>query len=309
MPTFHPDLRLARFFPNFDFGPRMASFIRSLAPLIKAPRVRGVTVETVIVPGEPEVRMRLYRPDDLPASAPALLWIHGGGFVIGSPIQDEASSAAYAKELGIIVAAVHYRLAPQHPYPAPLEDCYAGLKWLFAEAGRLGIDPTRIAIGGASAGGGLTAALALLAHHRGEVKPAFQLLIYPMLDDRTVMRTDIDPSSVRIWSLGSNRFGWRSYLGREPGSAGVDSFAAPARHEDLSGLPPAWLGVGTLDLFHDEDLAYAKRLQAAGVPCDVTLIPGAYHGFDALFPKANVSREFRDAQLVALRKALSPTPR
>lgn len=306
MPTFHPDLRLARFFPNFEFGPRLASVIRSLAPRMKAPRVPGVSVETVTVPGEPEVRMRIYRPDNLPTSAPALLWIHGGGFIIGTPIQDEVSSARYAKELGIVVAAVHYRLAPQHPYPAALEDCYAGLKWLFAEAGRLGIDPQRIAIGGASAGGGLAAGLALLAHHRGEVKPAFQLLIYPMIDDRTATRADIDPSTLRIWSLGSNRYGWRSYLGKEPGSADIASFAAPARHEELSGLPPAWIGVGTLDLFHDEDLAYAKRLQAAGVPCDVTVIPGAYHGFDAIAPKANVSREFREAQLVSLRKALTP---
>ncbi|MDP1830280.1 MAG: alpha/beta hydrolase [Archangium sp.] len=310
MPTFHPDLRLARFFPNFSFGPRTASMVRKLTGGMRAPTLPpGVTVEVVTVPGPPgapDITLRLYRPDKLAPASPALLWIHGGGFIIGNPKQDELGSAAFAKDLGIVVAAVQYRLAPQHPFPAPLHDCYAGLEWLHANAATLGIDPDRIAIGGASAGGGLTAGLALLAHDRQRVKPAFQLLIYPMIDDRTVTRTDVDASSVRIWSVGSNRYGWRSYLGQEPGSDGVSHYSAPARREDLSGLPPAWIGVGTLDLFHDEDLAYAKRLGEAKVACELTIIPGAYHGFDAISPKATVSRAFRQQQVNALRRALFP---
>lgn len=312
MPSFHPELSRFRFLPTFNFGPRTASMARGLTARMRAPKVKGVSVETVVAPGPagaPEIQLRIYRPENLAPNAAAMLWIHGGGFILGSPQQDEHSSAAYAKEMGMLVAAVRYRLAPQHPFPAPLEDCYAGLKWLHAEAAKLGIDRDRIAIGGGSAGGGLTAGLALLAHERKEVKLAFQLLIYPMIDDRTVTRAAAaDGKLLRLWTPASNHYGWSSYLGREPGGDGVHSHAAPARHEDLRGLPPAWLGVGTNDLFHDEDVEYAKRLQAAGVKCDVTIVPGAFHGFDAVAPKSNVSREFREAQLVSMRRVLSAKP-
>ncbi len=251
-----------------------------------------------------QVSLRIYRPRELATPAPALFWTHGGGFIQGSPSQDEVANIAFARELGITVVAARYRLAPEHPFPAAIDDLYAGLTWLFDEAEARGIDPTRIAIGGASAGAGLTAALALVAHDRDEVRPAFQLLVYPMLDDRTVLRTDIDHKPLRMWSPGSNRFGWASYLGRRPGSADVSPYAAPARRDDLSGLPPAWIGVGTLDLFHDEDLEYARRLEAAGVPCEVHIVEGAFHGFDAVFRKAGVTRAFWEEQARALRAAL-----
>ena len=306
MATFHPDLKIARFLPNMSFGPRVASMVRRLEKYAKPPKLpEGVTVEEVIVPGAPggpELSVRLYRPATRPAAA--MLWIHGGGFIIGNPLQDELSSAGFAKELGIVVAAVSYRLAPQQPFPAPMDDCYAALKWLHGEATRLEFDPARIIIAGASAGGGLAAGLTLLAHDRGEVKPMFQLLIYPMIDDRTVTRTDVRPDDLRVWSVGSNEYGWRSYLNAEPGGATASHYAAPARREVLAGLPPTWIGVGTLDLFHDEDLAYAGRLKEAGVQCELTVVPGAFHGFDAVFPKAPVSREFRGAQLAALRRVL-----
>jgi acetyl esterase/lipase len=226
-----------------------------------------------------------------------LLWIHGGGYVIGSAAQDDALCRRYARELGAIVASVDYRLAPDHPYPIPLEDCYSALQWLV----RLpSVDPARVAIGGASAGGGLAAALALLTRDRGEIPLIAQLLVYPMLDDRTVGR-HLDNPGLRLWNQSSNKYGWSAYLG------GADpEVAVPARREDLTGLPPAWLGVGTFDLFHDEDLAYAERLKAAGVRCEVEVVPGAFHGFDGIVPKAHVSQAFFKSQCALLREAFTP---
>lgn len=183
------------------------------------------------------------------------------------------------------------------PYPAPLEDCYSVLTWL---AGLPAVDPARVAIGGASAGGGLAAAEALLARDRGEVTPALQVLVYPMLDDRSATREGLDHPGHRMWNQASNRFGWASYLsGADP------DVAVPARHENLTGLPPAWMGVGTLVLFHDEDLAYAERLEAAGVPCHVEVIPGAFHGFDLIVPKVEVSQSFFNSEFESLRQAFA----
>jgi acetyl esterase/lipase len=200
-----------------------------------------------------------------------------------------------------VVASVDYRLAPESPFPVPLDDCYLALAWL---ADQPDVDASRIAVGGASAGGGLAAALALLARDRGEVELAFQSLSYPMLDDRTANRTDIDQRNFRLWNNKANRFGWQSYTGLAPGSPGVTDLAAPARCGDLTGLPPAWIGVGTLDLFHGEDLAYAARLDKAGVECAILEVEGAFHGFDLVRPRAGVSRDFRAAQVAALAPAL-----
>ncbi|MRG58886.1 alpha/beta hydrolase fold domain-containing protein [Agromyces sp. CFH 90414] len=272
------------------------------------PPVAGIRIEDLTVPGAdgaPDVEVRVYDPAGRAPGSPALLWLHGGGFLIGDPEQDEASSIAFARELGMLVVAPRYRLAPEHPAPAAVHDAYSALTWLFGEAAARSVDPGRIAIGGASAGGGLAAGLALYAHDRGEVRPAFQLLVYPMLDDRTVLRTDLDTRGVRGWTPASNRFGWTSYLGGPPGAADVSPYAAPARRADLTGLPPAWIGVGSLDLFHDEDCAYAFRLQAAGVGCELLVIEGAFHGFDSIMRKAGVSREFWRAQADALRAGLA----
>ena len=165
---------------------------------------------------------------------------------------------------------------------------------------------TGIAVGGDSAGGGLAAALAIMAHDRRQVPVRFQLLIYPMLDDRTALRTDIDTSKAVIWTAGSNAYGWSCYLNSRPVGAAVSGYAAPARRQDLSGLPPAWVGVGSFDVLHDEAVQYATRLRAAGVPCDLQVVEGAYHGFDVISPKANVVRNFRRSQERALRRALFP---
>jgi acetyl esterase/lipase len=305
--VFHSDLWFGRFLPSFSFGPKLVAFIRKQTRRGALPVLEDILVEDVDVPASgasPAVSLRLYRPKTPKGPGPALYWMHGGGFIIGSPEQDQSVILELVRTLGLTVAAVRYRLAPEHPAPAAVEDAYAGLKWLFAEASRLSVDPARIAIGGVSAGGGLAATLAFVAHDRHEVRPAFQFLIYPMLDDRTVTRTDLDTRHVRVWSTQSNAWAWSVYLGQAPGSPQASSYAAAARREDVSGLPPAWIGVGTLDLFHDEDVAFAQRLKTSGVPCELHVVPGAFHGFDALFPRAGVSKAFRQEWIRVLREAL-----
>ena len=272
-------------------GPRSLRLIRKLSALQQRKTPDGVEVLTL----SSGVGVRLHRPAGVDQPGPALLWLHGGGYIIGTAQQDDALCRRFTRELGITVAAVDYRLAPEHPYPAPLEDCYSALTWL---AGLPAVDPARVAIGGASAGGGLAAALALLAHDRGEVTPALQLLAYPMLDDRS--GSGPDNPKYRLWSPKSNRFGWKAYLGTAD-----PKVAVPARRDDLSGLPPAWIGVGTNDLLHDEDVDYAGRLAAAGVPCRVEVVNGAFHGFDQVVPKAGVSQSFFASQCASLRTALA----
>ena len=313
MPQLHPDLSLARFLPPLPLGPRTVHLFRWASERMRPRRAPAdIRIEEHTVPGPqgaPPVSVRLYRPRSRRGPTPVLLWNHGGGFLFGSPIQDEAGSIGFARELGVTVVAPRYRKAPPHTAPAPVEDAHAVLSWLVTGAERLDVDPDRVVIGGASAGGGITAALALMCRDRGGPRPLFQLLVYPMLDDRTTLRTDLDALPTRLWSVADNRFAWRTYLNRFPGGSGVSPYAAPARGEDLSGLPPAWIGVGTLDLFHDEDLAYAERLRAAGVPCEVHVVEGAFHGFEAVFPTAKVTRTFLSAQVTALRSALSTPPR
>ncbi|OBF60045.1 alpha/beta hydrolase [Mycobacterium sp. 852002-50816_SCH5313054-b] len=289
----HPDLRsIARIAPRHLIGPRSLPVMRAMSGLTG--RRRGAPPDVEVITLGSGAVVRLFRPTGATEPTPALLWIHGGGYVIGDAQQDDWLCRRYSSRLDLTVASVEYRLAPEHPYPASLEDCYSALTWL---GGLPAVDRHRVVIAGASAGGGLAAALALLARDRGEVSPVFQVLAYPMLDDRS-SATGASPNH-RLWSARSNRFGWTSYLG------GADPrVAVPGRREDLGGLPPAWIGVGTHDLFHDEDLAYAQRLIDAGVPCHVEVVPGAFHGFDAVARKAPVSRQFFDSQCESLRAAL-----
>jgi acetyl esterase/lipase len=303
---FHPDLRtFARLLPRHLVGPSTLRLMRMVGPstlrlvltltAVQRPW-RHTDVEVLALPSG--ARVRMHRPAAHSAAPwPALLWMHGGGYILGRAKHDDNLCRRFVQALGVTVASVDYRLAPEHPFPAALDDCFSALTWL---ADLPAVDPARVAIGGASAGGGLAAALALRARDDGEVRPVLQLLVYPMLDDRTVRRSDLDGSRYRLWSQDSNRFGWTSYL------AGADpQVAVPARHGDLAGLPPAWVGVGTRDLFYDEDLAYAGRLNAAGVACRVEVVPGAFHIFDAVLPKAGVSRSFFASQCASLREAFA----
>jgi acetyl esterase/lipase len=291
---FHPELRrIGGALPKAVITPFSLKFIRRLTRLPHRRPPKGVEVVTL----DSGIRLWVYRAPGS-AAGPGLLWIHGGGYLIGSPGQDDELCRRYAHELGATVASVDYRLAPEHQYPVPLEDCYLALCWL---ADQPTVDRSRVAIAGASAGGGLAAALAQLAHDRDEVQLRGQLLTYPMLDDRTTERTNLDQRGMRLWDKASNRFAWAAYLGNAD-----PQLAVPARRTDLSGLPPAWIGVGTLDLFHDEDLRYAERLREAGVPCHVEEIPGAFHGFDGLAPKTKVSQSFFASQCAMLRRALAP---
>lgn len=281
-----PDLRrVAAFLPRSPVTERSYRRIRAASALLERRVPDGVEVTTL-----GGVRVRLHTPPGPRAiPGPAVLWIHGGGYVIGNPAQDDAWCRRLVRNHGALVAAVDYRLAPDSPYPAPIDDCHAVL---VALAERGDVDPDAIAIAGASAGGGLAAGLAIAARDRGRVSPCFQGLVYPMVDDRTALRTDIDETGFRLWGNRSNAFGWRSYLAREPGCEGVDGAAVPARADDLAGLPPAWIGVGTLDLFLDENLAYAERLRADGVEVDVEVVPGAFHAFDGVAPRSASARGF-----------------
>lgn len=225
---------------------------------------------------------------------------------MGKPEMSDDRCADYVRGSAISVVSVDYRRAPKHPFPAGLNDSYSALKWVASHSLQLGVDAKRMAIGGESAGGGLAAALAQLAHDRQEIQPVFQLLVYPMLDDRTVLRTDVDDSHNVTWTQESNRFGWESYLGKECGVENVPAYSVPARRRNLSGLPPAWIGVGSLDLFHDEDLAYAQRLTENGIECELVIVPGAFHGFDVFDPQIPIVNDFRKTQISSLRKNLFP---
>jgi acetyl esterase/lipase len=245
----------------------------------------------------------IYEPSARARPSGGLLWIHDGGTVMGAARQDHAWCARLADELKSLVVSVDYRLAPEHPFPAALDDCYAALRWLHNSAVALGVDPARIAVAGASAGGGLAAVLAQRAHDT-ESPVCFQLLTYPMLDDRTVLRP-ARRDAPYTWTPRSNEYAWTAYLGRPPGRNDNRPYIAAARREDLRALPPAWIGVGDIDLFYPEDTDYARRLQAAGVPCQLHVEPGMYHAADVFRDgKAPSMAGFRDEMVRVLASAL-----
>lgn len=273
------------------------------------PQFPDILTEDHTIPaaaGQPDVAVRVYRHKDAAGKQPGLLWIHGGGYVIGGVAQDDVLVKQMLSEVGLVVVSVEYRLSPETPYPGPLEDCYAALKWLHANAEKLGVDALRIAIAGASAGGGLTAALGLLARDRAEIPLAFQLLIYPMINDQNVQSAEEAGSDHHIWSRASNLFGWQAYLGELYGQAEVPYHAAASRAENLAGLPPTFIAVGELDLFLDDDIEYAQRLLRAGVPTELHVYPGAWHGFDVVGAMSGVAGRFRADRDGALKRALHP---
>ena len=258
---------------------------RDAAPM--PPLSDGVERINHAVPERPPVSVRVHREKNTTGLLPCIYWMHGGGLILGRNIGDDPRFDRWCPRLGCVGVSVEYALAPESKYPGPLEDCYAGLKWLHAHAEELGVDAARIGIGGASAGGGLAAALALLVRDRGEMPLAFQALLYPMIDDRqiTVSSSWNDP----VWPPHCNRYGWDSYLGDLKGED-VPCYAAAARATDLRGLPPTYISVGALDGFADEDIDYATRLRHAGVPVELHVYPGAPHGFDGLTPGTAIAR-------------------
>jgi acetyl esterase/lipase len=253
--------------------------------------------------GAPDVRVRHYRPAAQSAVVPCLYWIHGGGHVLGQIEQDDPVMDHIVETVGCAVVSVDWRRPPEHPFPAPMDDCYAGLAWTHRSAHDLGVDPDRIAIGGASSGGGSAAGLALLARDRGEIPVCFQLLVYPMLDDRNITPSSRAVTDPKVWNRESNLIGWRAYVGDAAGTDRVSPYAAPTRATDLTGLPPAYLPVGDLDLFIDEDIEYAQRLQQADVPTELHVYPGGTHGFDLFAAGSALAQRFIRDRDDALRRA------
>ena len=256
--------------------------------------------------GAPTVRVLVYRPRAAAAPRPALLWIHGGGYVTGMPEQDDGRVKRIVDAVGCVVVSVAYRLAPEHPHPAPVNDCHAALAWLHAQAAELGVDSARIGIAGVSAGGGLCAALALLARDRGEITPCFIAPLQPMLDDRTACAEDDHPTAGKLlWTKASNHFGWSALLGHAPGRSAVSHHAVPARAASLAGLPPTYIATGALDLFVEENLEFARRLMRDGVATELHLWPGVCHAFDSLAPQFELSKDDERTFHNALRRGLA----
>ena len=296
-------------FPAFDLSAEMVGKFRQLPgmPPLPAPAPQPVERHIPGPPGAPEVRLWVVDPAPLERGKPLLLHMHGGGFMMTDPnlmprLQE------IAMDCHCVVVSVDYRLAPETRYPGSLEDNYAALKWAHAHATELGIDRSRIAVGGESAGGGHAASLAIHARDRNkeDVPICFQLLIYPQLDDRTGSSQPAPPAIGHfMWTASENRFAWSSLLGVPAGSSKVTVAAVPGRVASVAGLPPAWIGVGSIDLFVEEDMEYARRLVHAGVATELLVVRGAFHGFDLLVPDAEVSQQFSASWKSALRKAFA----
>ena len=273
------------------------------------PSVPGVHISRRSIPGPtgaPDVSIVIADTAPEQKNKPVLLHIHGGGYVLGAAVAFLPGVLLYSKPTGCVVVSVDYRLAPQTKFPGSLNDNYAALTWVYHHADELGADRKRIAIAGESAGGGHAAALAIHARDRAEVPVIFQLLIYPMLDDRTGSTRAVPPPIGQIaWGAANNKYGWTSLLGVPAGSAKVPYGAVPARIQNLTGLPPAFIGVGAIDLFVDEDVEYARRLIDAAVPTELLVVPGAYHAFDLSVPDARASRVFRELITAALQRAFA----
>jgi acetyl esterase/lipase len=289
-----------------DIGARREAVAGLLAAMgADRPVNPNVTQEDHVAPGPdgaPDVRVRVYSPVTADGVAqrklPGLIYIHGGGMILGSIEGEEANAIAMCEKLGIVVASVDYRKSPENPYPAAPDDCYAGATWVFANAATLGIDAHNIGIYGGSAGGGLAIAVALMARDRSGPALKYMMPIYPMIDDRNVTHSSHEVTEVGIWDRAGNLEAWECYLGGKP----ADQYAAPTRATDLSNLPPAFIDVGQMDMFRDEDFDFAMRLNQAGVPCEFRVTPGAYHASETFAPEADLSKRIWAARYDALRR-------
>jgi acetyl esterase/lipase len=292
--------------PSFELSAATLPALRTMEFPSDAPvaaEVHRVERELPGPSGAPAVRALFYTPPAAGGPLPAVLHIHGGGYVMGVPEMNDARNRQLARDVGCAVLSVDYRLAPETPFPGGIEDCYAALLWLHRHAAQLGVDAERIAISGESAGGGLAASLALLARDRGEVPVCFQQLIFPMIDDRTGSVGQAHPYAGEfLWTAASNRYAWKALLNGAPGGDSVSAYAAAARAPNLAGLAPAFIAVGALDLFVDEDIDYARRLIHAGVRTELHVYPGAFHGY-LLAPHARVTRQAEQDAAAAMRVA------
>ncbi|MEM7016215.1 MAG: alpha/beta hydrolase [Pseudomonadota bacterium] len=300
----HPELQQAfRRIPPLPFHNRLfvnsMNFLIGLAPGKK--EIDGVIISKKTLTN---AGLRIYQPNG-DSSGAGLLWIHGGGMITGRATQDDQTCANYARDLNLVVVSVDYRLAPKHPFPVPLDDCYEVWQWFTHEADNLGVDPSRIAISGQSAGGCLAASLAQKILDAGGVQPAAQALFCPMLDDRTAADPALDAIKHRVWNNKSNRAGWSAYLGHSPGESDVPAYAAPARRDELAGLPPTWVGIGDIDLFYEEARLYAQRLNEANVNCQFHTVPMAPHAFETFVPRASITQDFYQDNYQFLQEALS----
>ena len=267
------------------------------------PLIENVVMEDRNIPGpdgSPEVGVRIYKPVDVSASLPGMFFIHGGGMIMGSIEGENLKAAMLCETIQAVVVSVEYRLAPENPHPAPVQDCYEALVWMSKNATELGFDPDRLAIVGGSAGGGLAIATALMARDQEFPKLCFQMANYPMIDDRNETPSSKEITDVGIWDREANLEAWDWYLG---GKA-VDEYAAPSRAKNLSDLPPTFIDVGEIDLFRDEDIEFATRLLQAGVTTELHVYPGAYHASEAFAPDAELSKQIWAKRIEALKRAL-----
>jgi acetyl esterase/lipase len=276
--------------------------------LNKRADVKVELVNISAVDNLPSVKVYVINADKR-LSRPAILHTHGGGFVLGSAESSISLLQLMAKELDCTIVSVEYSLAPEATYKISVEENYAALRWLYRNAALVGVDPNKIALLGESAGGGHAALLAITARDRAEVPVLFQSLIYPMLDDRTASSVPVKDKAYYFWKPAQNVYGWKSFLGQQPGTDLVPESAVPARTKSLAGLPPAFIAVGSLDLFVNEDIDYAQRLVSDGVPTELIVIPGVYHGFDVFQPEGELSRRFHAAQIAAFKKVFAQQPK
>lgn len=271
--------------------------------IAELPPIENVVMEDRNIPGpdgSPEVGVRIYKPVDVSGSLPGMFFIHGGGMIMGSIEGENLKAAMLCETIQAVVVSVEYRLAPENPHPAPVQDCYEALVWMSKNATELGFDPDRLAIVGGSAGGGLAIATALMARDQEFPKLCFQMANYPMIDDRNETPSSKEITDVGIWDREANLEAWDWYLGGKP----ADEYAAPARVKNLSDLPPTFIDVGEIDLFRDEDIEFATRLLQAGVTTELHVYPGAYHASEAFAPDAELSKQIWAKRIEALKRAL-----
>ena len=290
-----------------DLVAARASFDAMLAAMrVEIPGIETLSIEDHLIPGwegDPEVGVRIYRPLATVDPVPGILYIHGGGFIIGNIESEHAGAAAMAIDLGAVVISVEYRLAPEHPFPAPVHDCYAALSFLGAEATALGVDPDRLVVAGASAGGGLAAGTALLARDLGGPQLCFQMLHIPELDDRLETPSMRAFTDTPLWNRPLAEQSWKAYLGEGVDRNDVSPYAAPSRAEDLSGLPPTYISTAEMDPLRDEGILYGLRLLQSGVSVELHQFPGTFHG-SSLVSTAAVSKRGRVEASVVLRRVL-----